>query len=201
MSLEYNAFFSNQTWTLCRRPSHQNVARNKWVFKIKQKLNGTVDRFKARLVAKGFDKLSGIDYYETFSPIVKPATIHLVIALAVQFDWSIKQLDVSNAFLHGILNEEVYMGQPPGFVHPLYLGHVYKLIKSLHGLKQAPRAWFTHLSQALLNIGFSGSQVDPSLFTCHDGPIHIFLLVSVDDIILIGNHSATLTIFINKFAG
>jgi hypothetical protein len=80
------------------------VVKNKWVFKIKQKLDGTVGIFKAHLVAKGFDQLSSVDYYETFSPVVKPATIRLVLALAVQFDWSIKQLDVLNAFLHGILN-------------------------------------------------------------------------------------------------
>jgi hypothetical protein len=198
MSLEYNALLSNQTWTLCPRPSHQNVVRNKWVFKIKQKPDGSVDRFKARLVAKGFDQLSGIDYYETFSPVVKPATIRLVLALAVQFDWNIKQLDVSNAFLHGIFNEEVYMEQPPGFIHPLYPDYVCKLNKSLYGLKQAPRAWFTRLSQTLLDIGFTGSQVDPSLFTYHSGPIHVYLLVYVDDIILTGNHSKTLTTIINK---
>jgi hypothetical protein len=174
------------------------VVRNKWVFKIKQKPDGTVDRFKARLVAKGFDQLSGVDYYDTFSPVVKPATIRLVFALAVQFDWEIKQLNVSNAFLHGLLNEEVYMEQPLGFVHLLYPDHVCKLHKSLYGLKQTPRAWYTRLSQALLDIGFTSSQVDPSLFTYHAGPIHVFLLVYVNDIILTGNHSATITVIINK---
>jgi hypothetical protein len=198
MSLEYNALLSNQTWTLCPRPSHHNIVRNKWVFKIKQKPDGSVDRFKARLVAKGFDQLSGIDYYETFSPVVKPATIRLVLALAVQFDWNIKQLDVSNAFLHGILTEEVYMEQPQGFVHPQYPDYVCKLNKALYGLKQAPRAWFTRLSQTLLDIGFIGSQVDPSLFTYHVESIHVYLLVYVDDIILTGNDSETLTTIINK---
>jgi hypothetical protein len=198
MSLEYNALLSNQTWTLCPRPSHHNIVRNKWVFKIKQKPDGSVDRFKARLVAKGFDQLSGIDYYETFSPVVKPATIRLVLALAVQFDWNIKQLDVSNVFLHGILNEEVYMEQPQGFVHPQYPDYVCKLNKALYGLKQSLRAWFTRLSQTLLDIGFTGSQVDPSLFTYHVGSIHVYLLVYVDDIILTGNHSKTLTTIINK---
>jgi hypothetical protein len=112
MSLEYDALISNQTWTLCPRPPHHNVVRNKWVFKLKQKPDGSVDRHKARLVAKGFDQLSGIDYYETFIPVVKSATIRLILALAVQFDWQIKQLDVSNAFLYGVLHEEVYMEQP-----------------------------------------------------------------------------------------
>jgi len=198
MLLEYNALVSNQTWTLCPRPSHRNVVRNKWVFKIKQKPDGSVDRFKARLVAKGFDQLSGVDYYEIFSPVIKPSTIRLILALAVQFDWKIQQLDVSNAFLHGVLDEEVYMEQPQGFVDPNYADHVCKLNKSIYGLKQAPRAWFTRLSQALLNLGFCGSQVDHSLFIYHLDSVHVFLLVYVDDIILTGNHEGIMNSFIAK---
>jgi hypothetical protein len=198
MASEYNALLSNQTWSLCPRPLHHNVVRNKWVYKIKQKADGSVDRFKARLVAKGFDQQSGIDYYDTFSPVIKSATIRLVLALAVQFDWDVKQLDVSNAFLHGILDEEVYMEQPQGFIHPAYPDHVCRLHKSLYGLKQAPRAWFTRLSQALLDIGFSCSQLDPSLFTYHTANVHVFLLVYVDDIILTGNHQPTIQSIVHK---
>jgi hypothetical protein len=198
MLLEYNALMSNQTWTLYPRPTHHNVVRNKWVFKIKQKPDGSVDRFKARLVAKGFEQLSGVDYYETFSPVVKSSTIRLILALAVQFNWIIKQLDVSNAFLHGVLDEEVYMDQPQGFVNPSYPNHVCRLHKSLYGLKQAPRAWFTRLSQALLDIGFNGSQVDTSLFLYHADQVHIFLLVYVDDIIVTGNHEGVMNKLVGK---
>jgi hypothetical protein len=172
--------------------------RNKWVFKIKQKPDGNVDKYKARLLANGYDQLGGVDFYETFSPIIKSATIRLILALAVQFHWQIKQLDVSNAFLHGVLAEEVYMEQPQGFVHPAFPNHVCKLHKSIYGLKQAPRAWFTRLSHALLNLGFNGSQIDHSPFIYHFGSVHIFLLVYVDDIILTGNHEVTMNMLIAK---
>jgi hypothetical protein len=107
-------------------------------------------------------------------------------------------MDVSNAFLHGVLDEEVYMEQSQGFVHLAYPDHVCRLHKSLYGLKQAPGAWFTGLSQALLDIGFSGSQLDPSLFTYHIAKAHIFLLVNVDGIILTGNHQPTIQCIVSK---
>ena len=117
MGAEFDALLVNGTWSLCLRPSHKNVICNKWVFKLKQKPNGTIDRYKAWLVAKGFEQLDGLDYNETFSPVFKPAsTIRLLLALAMMFNWPICQLDVSSAFLHGFLDDEVFMEQPMGFV-------------------------------------------------------------------------------------
>jgi hypothetical protein len=135
MTIEFQALLSNYTWSLCPRPLHHNVVRNKWVFKIKQNPDGSIERYKTRLVAKGFNQLFGIDYHDTFSPIIKPATIRLLLALAIQFDWHIKQLDVFNTFLHGILDEVVYMEQPQGFVDPKFPDHVCRLHKALYGLK------------------------------------------------------------------
>jgi hypothetical protein len=112
MGQEFDALLSNGTWTLCACPSNHNVIRNKWVYKIKQMPDGSVERFKARLVAKGFDQQCRIDYLETFSPVIKPSTIRVILSLTVQFDWHVRQLDVSNAFLHENLHEEVYMEQP-----------------------------------------------------------------------------------------
>jgi hypothetical protein len=99
MTEEFQALQHNGTWTLCPRPPHQNIISNKWVYRIKQNSDGTIERFKARLVAKGFEQQNGIDYTETFSPVIKPATIRVILSLAVQFDWTIRQLDISNAFL------------------------------------------------------------------------------------------------------
>jgi hypothetical protein len=112
MHAEYDALLSNKTCTLCPRPSRKKVVRKKWVFKLKQKSDGSIDRYKARLVAKGLDQEEGTDFNETFSPVIKPATIRLALALAVHFGWFIHQLDISNAFLNGFLEEKIFMEQP-----------------------------------------------------------------------------------------
>jgi hypothetical protein len=135
MSLEFKALLSNKTWNLYPRPPHQHDLHNKWMYKIKRKSNGAVDRFKARLVAKGFEQTSEVDYTETFSPIIKPSTIKIILALAVHFNWVIRQSDTSNAFLHGSLNKEVYMEQPKGFVDKENPRMVCKLQKEIYGLK------------------------------------------------------------------
>jgi hypothetical protein len=133
MDEEYDALIQNGTWHLVPATHGQNVIDCKWVYKVKRKADGTVDRYKARLVAKGFKQRYGIDYEDTFSPVVKAATIHVVLSLAVSRGWHLCQLDVKNAFLHGLLQEEVYMRQPPGY--ETRLGHVCKLDKALYGLK------------------------------------------------------------------
>jgi len=105
-----------------------------------------------------------LDYEDTFSPVVKAATIRLVLSLAVSNQWTIRQLDVQNAFLHGVLEEDVYMKQPPGYEDSQFPGYVCKLDKSLYGLKQAPRAWYSRLSNKLQDLGFQASKANTSLF-------------------------------------
>ncbi|WP_353805846.1 reverse transcriptase domain-containing protein, partial [Acinetobacter baumannii] len=162
----------------------------KWVYKIKHNANGSISRYKARLVAKGYNQEYGLDYSETFGPVIRKETIRLVVSLAVRNNWLINQLDVSNAFLHGMLDETIYMTQPPGSVDPRFPQHVCKLQKSLYGLKQAPRAWYTRLKTFLQGLGFTCCVHDTSLFTRHSTHGTVILLVYVDDIIITGSTAA-----------
>jgi histone deacetylase 1/2 len=184
MQEEYNALMENKTWHLVPPSSTRNLIDCKWVYRVKKNADGTVDRYKARLVAKGFKQRYGIDYEDTFSPVVKAATIRLVLTVAVSRGWSLRQLDVKNAFLHGVLEEEFYMKQPPGFENSQTPHFICKLDKALYGLKQAPRAWFSRLSNKLYSLGFVPSKADTSLFLFNKSGIIIYVLIYVDDIIV-----------------
>lgn len=188
MSTEIAALMHNGTWTLVPPTDAHNVVGCRWIYRIKRKADGSIDRYKARLVAKGFHQQSGVDYFETFSPVVKPTTIRMVLAIATSQGWPIHQLDVDNAFLNGFLAEPVYMTQPPGFVDSQHPNYVCKLRKSLYGLKQAPRAWFTRLSDFLSSHGFTASRSDASLFVYRNGKTRVYILIYVDDIIITSNY-------------
>ena len=121
MKDEFDAFISNRTWKLVPGPHGVNVVRSMWLFKNKYKADGTLDRYKVRLVANGKRQRPGIDCDETFSPVVKPATIRTVLSIAISHKWPIHQLDVKNAFLHGHLSKTLYMHQPLGFHDPTIL--------------------------------------------------------------------------------
>ena len=153
MNQEFSALLHNGTWSLVSPPIHANIVRCRWIYKIKRKTDGAIERYKARLVAKGFHQQERVDFSETFSLVIKHATIRLVIFIVVTYKWPIKQLDVQNAFLHGDLHKNMFMIQPQGYVHPQYPNHVCKLHKSLYGLRQAPRSWFSKLSTKLLSLG------------------------------------------------
>ena len=140
MQDEYNALQQNGMWEPVPRPPGPHVISGKWIFKNKYNADGSLERRKARWVVRGFSQRPGLDFDQTFSPVVKPATIRMVLHLAAARDWPVHQLDVKNAFLHGDLTEKVYCQQPAGFVDPAHPNDICLLQKSLYGLKQAPRA-------------------------------------------------------------
>jgi len=184
MQAEFDALQSNGTWTLVPRPANANIITGKWLFKNKLQPDGSLERRKARWVVRGFSQRPGVDFHQTFSPVIKPATVRTVLHLAATRRWAVHQLDVKNAFLHGDLAERVYCYQPAGFVDKDHPDHVCQLVKSLYGLKQAPRAWFLRLGGQLLRMGFTASRSDSSLFIYQRGHDVAYLLVYVDDIIL-----------------
>jgi hypothetical protein len=198
MNFEFDALLRNQTWELVPHSRHLNVIGCRWIFKIKRKADGSIERYKARLVAKGYHQQLGVDFHETYSPVVKPATIRLVLSIAVCNNWTVHQLDVQNAFLHENLIEVVYMDQPPGFKHPQFPDHLCKLKRSLYGLKQAPRQWFSHLAAVLIQFGFVGSKADLSLFVHTDTSSIIYILIYVDGIIITGSNDVVVTDIIQR---
>ena len=132
---EFVALMRNKIWSLVSLPNGRKTIGCKWVFKVKENSNGTINKYKVRLVAKGFHQVVGFDFNETFSPVVKPTTIRVVLTIALAKNWVVRQLDINNAFLNRDLQEEVFMEQPPGFVDTKQPHLVCKLHKSLYGLK------------------------------------------------------------------
>jgi len=192
MADELEALSANHTWILVPLPTGKKAIGCRWIYKLKHKSDGTIDRYKARLVAKGYAQLEGLDFLDTFAPVAKLTTLRLLLALAASHNWNLKQLDVNNAFLHGELLEEVYMKPPPGVVVP-NSNIVCKLQRSLYGLRQDGRQWYAKLSSFLLNNGYIISTADHSLFLKTTNNHITALLVYVDDIVLNGNNIEEIT--------
>jgi len=187
MKEEMHALQKNKTWELVPLPKGKKAVGCKWVFTVKQNPKGKVDRYKARLVAKGYSQTYGIDYDETFAPVAKMGTVRTLISCAVNFGWPLHQMDVKNAFLHGDLQEEVYMEIPPGFANSQTVGKVCRLKKSLYGLKQSPRAWFDRFRRAVCDMGYTQCNGDHTVFYKHRKTFITIMAVYVDDIVITGD--------------
>jgi hypothetical protein len=192
MREEFDALLNNNTWCLVEKPVGANIITGKWNFWHKLHPDGSLARYKARWVVRGFNQEYDIDYGETFSLVIKPATICPILSIANSSSWAIHQLDVKNAFLHGNLLEHVYCAQPSGFVDTQKPQHICKLVKSLYGLKQAPRTWFLIFTSHLHKLGFTTSKSDSSLFTLHNNNQTTYLLLYVNDIILTASSASFL---------
>jgi hypothetical protein len=201
---ELTSIEENQTWVLVDRPSNEqiNVVSSKWVFTVKENIDGSIERFKARLVARGFSQKYGVDYFDTFSPVVNKETFRFMMTIASHFDYEIHTIDVSTAFLNGRLQEDIYMDIPEGYGTSGNMnGKVLKLIKSLYGLKQAPLAWYNELEAFLISLGFiKATGIDPCLFAMNDYNNVLYILVYVDDILLIASSVNIMERFKSQFS-
>jgi transposase InsO family protein len=187
MAAEMEALEKNATWELVSLPVGKSTVGCRWVYTIKHKADGSVERFKARLVAKGYTQSYGVDYQETFAPVAKLNTVRVLLSLAANQDWPLLQFDVKNAFLHGDLVEEVYMDPPPGIPKYSNTSMVCKLNKALYGLKQSPRAWFGRFTKSMKFFGYTQSNYDHTLFLKHNHGKITALIIYVDDMIVTGN--------------
>jgi hypothetical protein len=192
MEEEYATLMSNDTWDLVLCPCGANVVSNKWIFKRKFKADRTLERYKARWVLGGFIQHLNVEYDETFNPVVKLTMFRTVLSLALSRDWPVHQLDVKNIFLHSTLIEIIYCTQPTGFFDPAQPDLVCCLNKSLYDLKQAPRAWYNMFAIYLLSLGFVEAKLDTSLFILHRGSETVYLLLYVDNIVLIASSTKLL---------
>ena len=189
---EFLALLLNKTWILTILPLEKNILGCSWIFRLKKLADGSIARHKARLVAQGFSQEPGFDYTETFSPVVKPTTIRLILSIVVSAGWKITHLDVNNVFFHGDLEEEIYMKQPLGFEQGgPHL--VCKLNKAIYSLKQASRSWFVIVQAALLSLGFTQSMADTSLFFRSRGSEVTYLLIYVDDMLITGTSPSVIS--------
>ena len=157
------------------------------MFTLKHKADGSIDRYKARLVAKGYTQTYEVDYLETFAPVAKLNTVPVHLSLAANHDWPLLQFDVKNAFLHGDLQEEIYMDLPLSIHVTSKEGVVCRLRKSLYGLKQSPRAWFGRFATSMKKFGYVQSNSDHTLFLKRRKGKLIALIIYVDDKIVTGD--------------
>lgn len=185
MKEEFDSLIKNGTWNLAELPKNKKVINCKWVFKSKTDDEGNVMRYKARLVAKGCGQRKGIDYQETYSPVVRYSSIRYLISIAAEYDLDIYQMDVVTAFLHGELSDELYMKQPEFFDDQT--GRVCRLNKSIYGLKQASRQWNIKFNEVLLGTGFKQSELDPCVYYCINDTRMTFVSIYVDDLMIFTN--------------
>ena len=190
---ELQALQASGTWSLTPLSVGKTPIGCRWVYKVKHRSDGSIEFYKARLVAKGFTQLEGVDYQDTFSPTAKIISVRCLLALVAACGLSLYHMDVNNAFLYGDLHEELYMSSPLGLQRQEEENLVCRLHKSLYGLKQASRQWFTKFLEAIRSAGYEQSRADYSLFTRKQDKSFTALLIYVGDILITGNDIVSIT--------
>ena len=193
MNQEMESIYSNSVWELIDLPEGFRPIGNKWIYKRKKGPDGKVETFKARLVAKGYTQKEGVDYEETFSPVAMLKSIRILLSMAASLDYEIWQMDVKTAFLNGNLDEEIYMSQPEGFQEKDQEQKVCRLLKSIYGLKQASRSWNIRFDETIKSFGFHQSVDEACVYKLIKEKHVVFLVLYVDDILLMGDNVKLLT--------
>ena len=189
MQDEMKSLHENHTYDLAKLPKGKRALENRWIFRVKHESNSASLRYKARLVVKGFRQRKGVDFNEIFSPVVKMSSIRTMLSLAATLDLEVEQMDVKTAFLHGDLEEEIYMKQPDGFQVEGKEDYVCRLRKSLYGLKQAPRQWYKKFEFVMCEQGYKKTTSDHCVFVKKfSNDDFIILLLYVDDMLIIGKN-------------
>eukprot|EP00250_Pteridium_aquilinum_P019822 c24589_g1_i1 orf=892-4791(+) len=192
MEEELRSLETNHTWSLVPQPRDREPISCKWVLRKKLRPDGTIARFKARLVARGFSQVPGLDYHETFSPVLRMASIRILFALVAALDLELHHLDVQTAFLHGDLPDDIYMEQPPHYISKENPTFVCKLHRSLYGLKQSPRLWFQRFNNFMLSHGYTRLQSDANIYIRHTSSSLLVVALYVDDIPIIGSSESVI---------
>ena len=193
MNQEMESMYSNSVWELVDLPEGFRPIGNKWIYKRKKGADGKVETYKARLVAKGYTQKEGVDYEETFSPVAMLKSIRILLSMAASLDYEIWQMDVKTAFLNGNLDEEIYMSQPEGFQEKDQEQKVCRLLKSIYGLKQASRSWNIRFDETIKSFGFHQSVDEACVYKLIKEKHVVFLVLYVDDILLMGDNVKLLT--------
>ncbi|GAB9477113.1 hypothetical protein Gpo141_00014172 [Globisporangium polare] len=192
MNAEMRSLVQHVTWELVDLPPGKKLIGSRWLFKIKRNADGSVNKFKARLVAQGFTQQMGVDFFETFAPVAKQATVRVLLAVAAELDYDTEQFDVDTAFLYAPMEDEVYIRQPDGYEDETHPEKVCRLLKSLYGTKQAARQWNKTLDNFFRSVGFERSEADPCLYTRINESEYVAVAVYVDDMIVVSQTSESM---------
>ncbi|KAI3700995.1 hypothetical protein L2E82_45636 [Cichorium intybus] len=192
MDSEIKSMYDNQVWNYVDNVPGRKTVGYQWIFKKKTDMDGKIHTFKARLVTKGFTQTSGVDFDDTFSPVAKIKSNRIMLAITAFHDYEISQMDVKTAFLNRKLAKDVCMNQPEGFLDAKYPNRVCKLEKSIYGLKQASHSWDLYFHEKVKEFGFTRNEDESDVYIKARGSLVTFLVLYVDDILLLGNDVPTL---------
>ena len=177
----------NSVWEVVPRPKNKSVVGSRWIYKVKHAADGNIDKYKAKFVAEGFSQVEGVDYEERFTPVARYSSIRTILALVAQMGWKIHQMYVKNAFLNGVVEEEIYIEQPEGFETYDGKTHVCILRRSLYCIKQFPQAWYTQIDTYLSGLGFTKNEANANIYHIVVDGKFLILVLYFDDLILTGD--------------